>query len=165
MPRKRPYTSIGYLSKKKVSIDNLSIGKKNSFANVTSWSKKFKEEISLVQQYKNELKKLDDVYKDKYLLEKRMDKTDLNILKNKNRFLENKNKTLINEIKSFRNINNSLKEKIDEVNLCSICYENKINILCSPCNHICICEKCHKGVGSKCPMCREDVKKFIKVYI
>ena len=72
-----------------------------------------------------------------------MDKTDLNILKNKNRFLENKNKTLINEIKSFRNINNSLKEKIDEVNLCSICYENKINILCSPCNHICICEKCH----------------------
>ena len=82
---------------------------------MTSWSKKFKEEISLVQQYKNELKKLDDVYKDKYLLEKRMDKTDLNILKNKNRFLENKNKTLINEIKSFRNINNSLKEKIDEV--------------------------------------------------
>lgn len=165
MPRKRPYTSIGYLSKKKVSIDNLSIGKKNSFANVLSWSKKFKEEISLVQQYKNELKKLDDVYKDKLLLEKRMDKNDLSILKNKNRFLENKNKTLINEIKSFRNVNNILKEKIDEVNLCGICYENKINILCSPCNHICICEKCHKGVGSKCPMCREDVKKFIKVYI
>ena len=61
MPRKRPYTSIGYLSKKKVSIDNLSIGKKNSFANVMSWSKKFKEEISLVQQYKNELKKLDGI--------------------------------------------------------------------------------------------------------
>ena len=30
------------------------------------------------------------------------------------------------------------------------------------CNHICICEKCHKGVGSKCPMCREDVKKLLR---
>ena len=47
---------------------------------------------------------------------------------------------------------------------CKICFNNKIDVLCSPCNHVCICSNCSSRI-KECPMCRKQIKKFDKIYI
>ena len=63
MPYIRPQSSLGlvppYSNRHKISLENLSIGKKNSFANVISWSSKFKEETSLIKKYSDTLNNFD----------------------------------------------------------------------------------------------------------
>ena len=42
---------------------------------------------------------------------------------------------------------------------CTICYENKSNILYLECLHVCVCDVCDsKGSFNKCPLCRTKIK-------
>ena len=45
---------------------------------------------------------------------------------------------------------------------CIICYENEMNILFKPCNHLCVCNNCSSKVDS-CPMCRTKIKEKNKI--
>jgi hypothetical protein len=52
---------------------------------------------------------------------------------------------------------------------CCICMDRKSNIVLIPCGHMCICdidaEKLKYQNERKCPICREEVTIFQKVYM
>jgi len=48
---------------------------------------------------------------------------------------------------------------------CTICYQNKINILFYPCGHQCCCSVCSDHVNLKCPICREYIDEKIPSYL
>ena len=50
--------------------------------------------------------------------------------------------------------------------LCCICLDNAITLLLEPCNHICICNKCHDSLVTKeCPICRTKILATRKIYL
>ena len=63
-----------------------------------------------------------------------------------------------NKVRNKGNVENNNELK------CKICFSNKIDVLCSPCNHVCICSNCSSRI-KECPMCRKQIKKFDKIYI
>ncbi len=50
---------------------------------------------------------------------------------------------------------------------CCICMERPLEILCKPCQHYCMCEKCWHSLRStahghvKCPLCRTVITKYV----
>tara|TARA_Y100000389_G_scaffold204918_1_gene260795 strand:- start:14392 stop:14721 length:330 start_codon:yes stop_codon:yes gene_type:complete len=52
---------------------------------------------------------------------------------------------------------------VNDKNICSICYDNPINMLAKKCLHISTCEKCTSHLD-KCPYCRVETD-FKKVFI
>jgi hypothetical protein len=54
--------------------------------------------------------------------------------------------------------------------MCVVCYSKERNIACVPCGHKCLCEDCGTkenmatDKGCFCPMCREEVMMFMKVF-
>jgi len=79
-------------------------------------------------------------------------------------------KLLIKYNKENNEINN-LKKEIRELNirlknnknLCSICYENKINICCIPCGHT-YCDICISNTKN-CYNCRSSITRINKIFI
>ena len=57
-----------------------------------------------------------------------------------------------------------VNKRADE-NLCSVCMEEKKNILLSPCNHLCVCKKCSTHINNMCPICRTPVTSILKVFV
>jgi len=54
---------------------------------------------------------------------------------------------------------------------CVICLDKKRDTLIKPCKHICLCTGCARGLENSirnytcaCPICREPVKRIIRVY-
>ena len=71
----------------------------------------------------------------------------IEIMVNSNPFDDNLN--LINENINNNNENGNIsnqsknkKEKNEDENECCICYNNKINTICTPCGHACMCKSC-----------------------
>ncbi len=56
----------------------------------------------------------------------------------------------------------ALIEPLD-TNICSICFDRKINAVLIPCGHLGFCLECLKDVN-KCPSCRTNIFDRIKVY-
>lgn len=56
-------------------------------------------------------------------------------------------------------------EQSNNVNKCCVCYENDINTIIKPCNHVGICEQCVKHTNNHCPMCRCVIESTEKVYL
>jgi rubrerythrin len=76
----------------------------------------------------------------------------------------------INPLKNtIVNLKNELKkkeEKIEELDKkCSICFENKSNIIFIPCGHLCICNVCNERYIqnniSFCPICRINGSRYV----
>ena len=124
MPNYRPCSSLGFISKNKkktnISLDNLSIGKTNSFAHITSWTHKFKQETNFAKKYSDTLNKLnqgitDNTYNTKY----QPDYIQIvDSLKQKNKLLQNQHSDLKKKI-------TILEQKLSDTNLCEICFEKK----------------------------------------
>ena len=72
----------------------------------------------------------------------------------------------------YENENNNLElsgkppPELDINSLCVICQISKPNIVLDPCGHLCLCFSCakNKNMDIKCPICRTDIEKKIKVY-
>jgi len=48
---------------------------------------------------------------------------------------------------------------------CTVCYETKKLVVFYKCGHICCCENCaRRFVRNRCPVCRQRVVDYIKVY-
>lgn len=50
-----------------------------------------------------------------------------------------------------------------EQETCKVCFGRKSNCLFVPCGHLCCCIECG-GVQKRCPLCRKQLTKMIKVY-
>ena len=52
---------------------------------------------------------------------------------------------------------------------CSVCLNEKIEVIIQPCGHACICRDCAnilmQSVERKCPICRHSIKKIQNVYL
>ena len=49
--------------------------------------------------------------------------------------------------------------------ICCMCLDKPSHYMFSPCNHLCACESCKNGIdNNRCPICRKDYKKIIRVY-
>jgi hypothetical protein len=63
------------------------------------------------------------------------------------------------------------KREKDEENKkleCVICICQISNIACVPCGHLVMCEKCHadeKNSLKQCPLCRQEIKLMMKIFI
>lgn len=50
-------------------------------------------------------------------------------------------------------------------NLCVVCRENQVEMICIPCGHLCLCQNCKsKLLRKKCPICAQNVKNIYKVF-
>ena len=49
---------------------------------------------------------------------------------------------------------------------CVVCMTNERSMACVPCGHRCLCDACgkHEAAGDRCPMCREPVMMFMRVF-
>jgi hypothetical protein len=58
-------------------------------------------------------------------------------------------------------------QDIDEMNECSICFEQAVDSVLYTCGHMCTCYDCAlivKKKGQLCPICRKEIKDVIKIY-
>ncbi|KAJ3425764.1 e3 ubiquitin-protein ligase xiap [Anaeramoeba flamelloides] len=67
-------------------------------------------------------------------------------------------------------LNKTKKKKIPKSKkiLCKICMINSANSLFLPCKHMLCCENCTKIIfekNKKCPLCRTEIKKTMKIFI
>lgn len=52
-----------------------------------------------------------------------------------------------------------------EIKACVICLTNEKSILCLPCRHLCLCERCScRDEVTKCPMCRIEIEEKLLIY-
>nr|CCA25731.1 conserved hypothetical protein [Albugo laibachii Nc14] len=53
----------------------------------------------------------------------------------------------------------------EEIKACVICLTNEKSILCLPCRHLCLCERCScREEVTKCPMCRLEIEEKLLIY-
>ena len=71
-------------------------------------------------------------------------------------------------LKGVINNQNIIINEFKDALKCSICYENNINILFDPCNHIVMCDKCYvdfRKYDSACPLCKSHIKNSSKIFL
>lgn len=62
------------------------------------------------------------------------------------------------------NITNT-QNVVDISNICLVCYNNKRNILFTPCNHLCCCSECSELSLINCPYCRVPIENKVNIFI
>ncbi len=55
----------------------------------------------------------------------------------------------------------------DDARTCVICLANPREVVLLDCGHICVCLACVEAIPHprKCPMCREDIRRTIPVFV
>lgn len=57
-------------------------------------------------------------------------------------------------------------KNMQHINICSICFTNKINTIILPCGHVSCCDYClDKLEDHKCPICRVEIRTFRKLFL
>lgn len=131
--------------------------------------------LKRINELREELKKKDDIILIKEELKQL--KIDYSILNRtfENSKIESSNANIILKHANERNyilqeryklLKIELEEsKITNDNICTICYENIINVSCVPCGHT-YCEKCIRiPENNNCYICRQNFYKIIRIYI
>lgn len=49
------------------------------------------------------------------------------------------------------------------LNKCTVCLNDRLQIVCLPCGHFCVCAACVKKL-SRCAICRTHIRALVKVY-
>ena len=79
----------------------------------------------------------------------------------------------VTEIFNLSDIGSALTPKDDDVAtsvatalMCVICMSEEKSIACVPCGHKCLCEGCGNNdiTKDKCPICREPIGMFMRVF-
>jgi len=60
----------------------------------------------------------------------------------------------------FINIKQELKSRLK----CVVCMDNAYNLICIPCGHTCLCQFCADKTNQICPICRQSVKYYKKIF-
>ena len=56
-------------------------------------------------------------------------------------------------------------EASNKDNECNICYIYEKKYACVPCGHRCMCGNCANKINDRCPICKEQIKDIIKIYL
>ena len=86
-----------------------------------------------------------------------------------NRLLKQKEKTISDlqkKIVENGKYTKQLEESVEKTSLCTICVEERRNLIFFPCMHIVACTKCGKHQTiTRCPICRMNITEKQKVII
>lgn len=77
---------------------------------------------------------------------------------------KNNSDNKINSSSNNNNNNNNDDDNKDRAGICTICLDNKSNMMFIPCNHVCICESC-RVINNKCPICNTVYTSQVKIYL
>lgn len=73
------------------------------------------------------------------------------------------------QLPSLDALNISLDQAVTRNVLCVVCLSAQRELMCRPCNHLCLCRECAKAMGERsyteCPMCRKEVTNLEVVYL
>tara|TARA_B100000131_G_C17943305_1_gene543282 strand:- start:128 stop:511 length:384 start_codon:yes stop_codon:yes gene_type:complete len=95
------------------------------------------------------------------LIQIQLENSKLKLLKKISNFY---NEKLLKKKEEYINFNIQLK-KIDKL-ICKICLENTSDCIIEPCMHYCCCIECiEKITNNKCPICRNNFTKYLKIFI
>ena len=142
--------------------------------------KKKENELEILNFLENKFSKIDNeleskifgILKNKKIMELNSLNYGIETLKN-NYIIEKKKLDEILEIKnniySFLKSNekkykDDLEKKVNPNYLCNICFDNRCDIVLSPCGHM-YCHNCFKKENKICHICRKPVNDIIKIYI
>lgn len=91
------------------------------------------------------------------------------VIQEKCRLLKQKEKTISDlqkKIVENEKYTKQLEESVEKTSMCTICFEERRNLIFYPCMHIMACAKCGKHQTiTKCPICRMDITEKQKVII
>ncbi len=91
------------------------------------------------------------------------------VIQEKCRLLKQKEKTISDlqkKIVENGRYTKQLEESVEKTSLCTICVEERRNLIFIPCMHIVACARCGKHQTiTRCPICRMDIKEKQKVII
>jgi len=86
------------------------------------------------------------------------------IIKNNNNNIENVNNYPLYPYDESNNNNESIN--LDQNKMCIICHMNQRDIAFEPCGHVICCHFCIEDLNKKpCPICKQKIKKNIKLFI
>lgn len=71
--------------------------------------------------------------------------------------------TIGQSVKEVPTVSQDYKREDLDILICQICLDKKCEILFLPCAHLASCLQCSNAFN-KCPVCRKDIKKKIKVF-
>lgn len=71
-----------------------------------------------------------------------------------------------------KNAKSKDQESSEDENICVICYESDRDIVCLPCQHMCMCSLCEQILRKEkqmdrpflCPICRGEINSILKIY-
>lgn len=78
-------------------------------------------------------------------------------------FLESETKCIMNQKDKDIEKNNLQINELKDQTLCSICYEEKIQVVFLPCRHFFCCHPC-ASVFRNCPMCKQGIRDTVAVF-
>lgn len=78
-------------------------------------------------------------------------------------FLESETKCIMNQKDKDIEKNNLQINELKDQTLCSICYEEKIQVVFLPCRHFFCCHTC-ASVFRNCPMCKQGIRDTVAVF-
>lgn len=84
------------------------------------------------------------------------------ILKKQTDILEGKLGHIVKLSKSSTD-KNSMEISDNNADDCLICLEEKRQLACLPCGHLCVCVSCGYALQG-CPICREKIQSFVRIY-
>jgi len=88
------------------------------------------------------------------------------ILKDRTQYIQIKktnNDNILHKLNKEEILKMEKKKKFSEI-YCNICKDKKINIVFGDCKHKYLCEECLTNKVIFCPICKNKIKKFIKLY-
>jgi hypothetical protein len=77
------------------------------------------------------------------------------------------NKT--NEEEKKKNASNTVNIVVSDLK-CNLCLDNPKDVICKPCNHLCLCEDCSKSLAERgefknCMICTQKITHVEKIYL
>jgi len=123
-------------------------------------NKKNEELSRLVAEERKKNEELSSVLKEE---KKKTDLVDLSLLSMRElEFLNNF------YLQNFLKIQDAFQKRKKIEEQCKVCFENKIEKVCYPCGHTCLCESCKNQLCEmnefQCPICRAPVFEFVTIY-
>jgi len=78
-------------------------------------------------------------------------------------------KNIVDLKNQIKKLNDEIKDKENKIeqldNKCSVCFNNKSNIIFIPCGHLCMCNECNNRCTqynmSFCPICRSSGNGYV----
>lgn len=69
------------------------------------------------------------------------------------------------EIDQLNELSEKIKERVNDLQRCKICLDERSDTLLMPCRHMCMCRSCADNYPeSTCPVCRGPIRDKIRVY-